>query len=171
MKEQYVKAMDKLFMVCMWGAGLCLLVMTMVIPLNVFMRYVMDAAMSWPEPLSVVLMIVFTFIAASVCYRANMHISVMLLVNVTQGWRRTALGWITEITMIGFNLFVLYYGTLLAQAVWHDYLAEFTAVRVGITYMPIPIGAFITFLFIVERVWTRAFFPLAADATLPASGD
>lgn len=170
MKELYISAMDKLFTVCMWISGLCLIVLTTVIPFNVFMRYVMHAATSWAEPLAIIFMIVFTFIAAAVCYRSNMHISVMLLVNVTKGRQRLALGVITELLMIGFNLFILYYGSLLVETTWHDYLAEFTSVRVGITYLPLPIGGLITLLFIIERIWTRAFFPAAAD-NLPASGD
>lgn len=170
MKEQYIRAMDKLFMVCMWISGLCLLVLTTVIPFNVFMRYVLDSATSWAEPLAIIFMIIFTFVAAAVCYRSNMHIAVMLMVNVTKGWQRTALGWITEILMIAFSLFVLYYGVLLVEATWDNYLAEFTYVRIGITYLPLPIGGVITLLFIIERVWTRAFFPAAAD-NMPASGD
>lgn len=170
MKERYIRAMDKLFMVCMWIAGVCLMVLTTVIPFNVFMRYVMDAATSWAEPLAIIFMIVFTFIAAAVCYRSNMHIAVMLLVNVTKGWQRVALGWITEVAMIGFNIFVLIYGVILVETTWHDYLAEFTSVRVGITYLPLPIGGLITLLFIIERIWTRAFFPAAADES-PTSGD
>jgi hypothetical protein len=39
------------------------------------------------------------------------------------------------------------------QATWHQYLAEFTFLRVGITYLPIPIGGAITLLFIAELVW------------------
>ena len=134
------------------------------------MRYVMNAATSWAEPLAIIFMIIFTFIAAAVCYRSNMHIAVMLVVNVTKGRQRMLLGWVTEILMVGFALFVLFYGVLLVEATWHDYLAEFTSVRVGITYLPLPIGGFITLLFIIERIWTREFFPAANDET-PASSD
>lgn len=163
MKELYISAMDKLFTVCMWISGACLIVLTTVIPYNVFMRYVLHSATSWAEPLAIIFMIVFTFIAAAVCYRSNMHIAVMLMVNVTKGWQRLALGVITELMMIAFNVFILIYGTVLVETTWHDYLAEFTSVRVGLTYMPLPIGALITLLFIIERIWTRAFFPAAAD--------
>lgn len=169
MKELYISAMDKLYMACMWIAGIGLLVLTTVIPLNVFMRYVMNSAMSWPEPLAIIVMIIFTFFAGAVCYRSNMHIAVMLVVNVTKGWPRVVLGWVTEILMVGFNLFVLYYGVLLVETTWHDYLAEFTIVRVGLTYLPLPIGGLITLLFIIERMWTGAFFPAAADAETASS--
>jgi TRAP-type C4-dicarboxylate transport system permease small subunit len=32
-------------------------------------------------------------------------------------------------------------------------MAEFPGLRVGIVYMPIPIGGLLTFLFLVEKVW------------------
>ena len=36
---------------------------------------------------------------------------------------------------------------------WHQVIAEFPGLSVGITYLPIPVGGLITVLFIVERVW------------------
>jgi TRAP-type C4-dicarboxylate transport system permease small subunit len=36
---------------------------------------------------------------------------------------------------------------------WHQYLAEFTWLRTGISYLPVPVGGAITLLFIIERVW------------------
>jgi len=172
MKTAYIAAMDRLYSVCMWIAGLSLIVLTTVIPINVFMRYVMNRGLSWPEPLAIMVMIVFTFFAGAVCYRAGVHISVMLLVNVTRGWHRTALAWVTEILMVAFNLFILYYGILLVQITWHNVIAEFPAVRVGMTYMPLPIGGLITVLFIIERMWTGKFFPSTSPAAEPrASSD
>ncbi len=95
MKQQYISAMDKLYTLCMWVAGVSLFVLTTIIPLNVFMRYVMNSALSWPEPLAIVIMIIFTFFAGAVCYRSNMHIAVMLFVNITRGPVRLALGIVT----------------------------------------------------------------------------
>jgi len=168
MKDAYIAAMDKLYSVCMWIAGISLVVLTTMIPFGVFMRYVMNSALSWPEPLAIMIMIVFTFFAGAVCYRANMHISVMLFINTTRGMRRLVLGWVAEILMILFNLFILYYGFLLVEVTWHDYIGEFPSMRVGITYLPLPLGGLITLLFIIERMWTGQFFPSADN---PSSVD
>jgi TRAP-type C4-dicarboxylate transport system permease small subunit len=171
MKQLYIAAMDKLYAVCMWIAGLALILLTMIIPYNVFMRYVMNRGLSWPEPMAVILMIVFTFFAGAVCYRSGVHISVMLLVNSVKGWRFTTIAWVTEILMVGFNLFILYYGVLLIQATWYNLVAEFPTVSVGQTYLPLPIGALVTVLFVIERLWTRNFFPSSSAAGAPASSD
>ena len=177
MKQTYIAVMDKLYVLCVWAAGISLVVLTTAIPFNVFMRYVMNIGMSWPEPLAIVFMIVFTppppppppFFAGAVCYRAGAHISVMLLVNAMKGWRRIAIAWVTELAMIAFNLFVLYYGIGLIQTTWHNFLAEFPIIRVGLTYIPLPVGAAITVLFIVERLWTRNYFP-TSSATDTSAG-
>ncbi len=171
MKQAYIAAMDRLYSVCMWIAGISLVVLTTIIPINVFMRYVMNRGLSWPEPLAIMVMIVFTFFAGAVCYRAGVHISVMLLVNVMSEGRRRAIGWVTETLMVAFNLFILYYGTLLCEATWGNFIAEFPSVRVGLTYAPLPIGGLITFLFIVERMWTGKFFSSASAGNEPASSD
>lgn len=167
MKQTYVLAMDKLYLVCMWIAGLSLIALTAIIPFNVFMRYVLSIGQSWPEPAAVIFMIIFTFFAGAVCYRAGAHISVMLLVNKTVGWQRTMIAWVTECAMIAFNLFVLYFGVLLIDTTWHNFVAEFPVIRVGLTYIPLPVGGAITVLFIIERLWSRNFFPTssATDTT------
>ena len=169
MKQTYIAVMDKLYVLCVWAAGISLVVLTTAIPFNVFMRYVMNIGMSWPEPLAIVFMIVFTFFAGAVCYRAGAHISVMLLVNAMKGWRRVAIAWVTELAMIAFNLFVLIYGIDLIKTTWYNFLAEFPIIRVGLTYIPLPVGAAITVLFIIERLWTRNYFP-TSSATDTSAG-
>lgn len=50
MGECYSSVMDVLYRISMWIAGLALLVMVAVIPVGIFARYVMNSALSWPEP-------------------------------------------------------------------------------------------------------------------------
>ena len=35
---------------------------------------------------------------------------------------------------------------------WHQSIAEFPFLSVGVTYLPIPVGGAITLLFVLERV-------------------
>ena len=72
----YVRAMDALQRVCMIIAGACLVVITIIIPWGVFTRYVLGYGSSWPEPMAVLMMIWFSFMAAAVCYREGLHIGV-----------------------------------------------------------------------------------------------
>jgi TRAP-type C4-dicarboxylate transport system permease small subunit len=157
-KEQYIRAMDTLHAASMVIAGACLVVITLIIPYGVFCRYVLNSAASWPEPMAVLLMIVLSFFSAVVCYREHLHIGVALLPNALPGLARTLLGWVIELAMLGTNLFMLWFGIKLVQTTWHQSIAEFPLVSVGFAYLPIPVGGLVTILFVVERLWTGAFF-------------
>ncbi len=158
MLASFVRAMNGLQGFCTVIAGLCLVVITLIIPLGVFTRYMMDWALSWPEPLAVLLMIWFSFMAAALCYRERLHIAVGYLPSILSGWRRVALGVIIELAMGAVSLFMLVYGMMLVQVTYHQVIAEFPIMSVGISYLPVPLGGAITLLFVIERLWTGRLF-------------
>jgi len=158
MKSKYIRAMDALHQACLFVAGACLVIITIIIPWGVFTRYVLNSAASWPEPMAVLLMIVLSFLSAIVCYREYLHIGVGVLPAFLTGTSRTVLGVIIEICMLATNLFMLWYGLKLVNTTWYQSIAEFPVVSVGFSYLPIPIGGAITALFVIERFWTGQFF-------------
>lgn len=159
MIDAYVRAMDKLNQACVFVAGAALVIITIIIPYGVFTRFVLNSASSWPEPMSILLMIWLSFLSAVVCYREHLHISVGMLPNALTGAARTALGLLIEASMLVTNIFLLWYGTKLVQKTWYQSLAEFPDLSVGISYLPVPIGGLITVLFIVERILRGNWFP------------
>jgi TRAP-type C4-dicarboxylate transport system permease small subunit len=158
MQARYVRLMDALNRACVFVAGVCLVVITVIIPYGVFCRYVLNSAASWPEPAAVLLMIVLSFLSAVVCYREYLHIGVGLLPNALNGRSKQLLGWVIELCMLGTNVFMLWYGIKLIQTTWYQSIAEFPLLSVGVAYLPIPVGGAITLLFVIERLWTQRFF-------------
>ena len=152
-KASYVKAMEALYIFCAVVSGICLVTMTIVIPYGVYKRYVVNQASSWPEPLSVLLVILFTFFAAAACYRGNVHIAVSMVVDAMPPLYQRICNTIRDCVMALLSLFAIYWGIKLVDATWLNTIAEFPFLSVGITYMPIPVGGFITLLFVIERVW------------------
>ncbi len=152
MKAGYFRLMDVVHRICMLIAATCVVVITLIIPWGVFTRYVLLSASSWPEPLAVLLMIWFAFIAAAVCYRENLHISVNILPRMLPDKAATVTSWIAELLMGFTNLFLLVYGVRLVETTWHQVIAEFPIVSVGVSYLPIPIGGGIIVLFMIERL-------------------
>lgn len=146
--------MDALYLACIWVAGISLAVMTVVVPWGVYARYVLGTGSQWPEPLAIQLMVLFTFFAAAACYRTNSHIAVTLFTDALP----QSLGWaaqrLVEVLLAALSLFMVIWGLELVMVTWHQVIAEFPWLRAGITYLPLPIGGFITLLFIVER-WMR----------------
>ena len=166
MKQSYIRAMDQLHRLCLVLSAICLVVMTLIIPWGVFTRYVLNHGSEWPEPMAILLMIVFAFLAAAVCYRDNLHIAVMVVPNMVSGTARIALGWAAELGMVTINLFMLIWGVELVKTTWFQTIAEFPVLSVGVTYMPIPIGGAITVLFVIERLWTGALFAQPSGESL-----
>src|SRR5438552_17893359 len=81
MKQSYQKLMEWLYLACIVLSGTALVAITLIIPLGVFMRYAMNNPLSWPEPASVVMMVMFSFIGGAAVYRANAQIAVEALLK------------------------------------------------------------------------------------------
>jgi TRAP-type C4-dicarboxylate transport system permease small subunit len=153
MKAAYARAMEALYVLCAVVSGLCIVTMTVIIPWGVFTRYVLNSASSWPEPLSILLVIVFTFFAGAACYRGNVHIAVAMVVDRLPSGGQRAANVTRDAVMALLSLFAIFWGMKLVEATWLNSIAEFPWLSVGLTYLPIPIGGAITLLFVIERVW------------------
>ncbi len=158
MRAQYFRLMDHIHQACVFLSGACLVIITLVVPYGVFCRYVLNSAASWPEPLAILLMIVLSFLSAVVCYREYLHIGVGILPAFLGDAPKRALGWVIELLMLTTNVFMLVWGIRLCEATWNQTIAEFPAVSVGLTYLPIPVSGSLTILFIIERFMTQKFF-------------
>jgi TRAP-type C4-dicarboxylate transport system permease small subunit len=145
--------MEGLYVACVVISGVSLVVITLIIPYGVFMRYVLNAAASWPEPAAVLLMIVFSFLGGAAVYRANIHMAVRAIVDSVDARIRRGLSWLVDAAMTVTCLFMVVWGVQLVRATWHQVIAEFPLLSVGVTYAPLPLGGLVTLLFIVERVW------------------
>ncbi|MEA2961474.1 MAG: hypothetical protein QOI46_1572 [Alphaproteobacteria bacterium] len=157
-RAQYIRGMDAIHKACLFVAGACLVIITVIVPYGVFTRYVLNSAASWPEPMAVLLMIVLSFLSAVVCYREHLHIGVGVLPALLEGPAKAALGWFLEICMLATNLFMVVWGIKLVDVTWHQSIAEFPLVTAGMTYLPIPVGGALTVLFVIERLLTQDFF-------------
>lgn len=144
--------MDALYRFCIIVAGGALVLISAVIPWGVFTRYVLNSAASWPEPMAILLTIVLTFFGAAACYRAGTHMSVSVAVRALSPRLRRVIEPFTEGLVALVGLFMVIWGARLVSATWHQSIAEFPALSVGLTYLPIPLGGGITLLFVAERL-------------------
>ena len=126
---------------------------TLMIPTGVFMRYVMNDPLQWPEPASVIMMVYFSFIGGAAIYRANQQIAVEALMRAVGPRSRTAMQWGVHAGMLLIAAFMVGYGVHLCVVTWDNTIAEFPWLSTGVVYMPIPIGGLLTFLFIIEKIW------------------
>jgi TRAP-type C4-dicarboxylate transport system permease small subunit len=150
------RAMDALYLACVIVGCVALVLISAVIPWAVFTRYVLNSAASWPEPLAVLLTIVLTFIGAAAAYRLNLHMNVGYFASQAPPPFRKALDLLVQLLMAMIALFMIVWGEKLVDVTWHNTIADFPFLSVGVTYLPIPLGGVCLLLFIIERVWLGA---------------
>jgi TRAP-type C4-dicarboxylate transport system permease small subunit len=144
--------MDALYWLCACIAGAALVLITIVVPWGVFTRYVLHSAASWPEPMAILLAVVLTFFGAAMGIRSGQHMRVTVLRDLLPRGPQIVVDLAAEGLLAMIALFMVVWGSRLVEATWHQVIAEFPALSVGITYLPIPVGGAITLLFIVERL-------------------
>jgi TRAP-type C4-dicarboxylate transport system permease small subunit len=171
MSQLYRRAMDAVYLACVVIAGTALVLISAVIPWAVYTRYVINRAASWPEPTAVLLTIVLTFFGAAACYRLGLHMNVTLAVDRLPKALRRVVDVIVEVLMGIMALFMAVKGTALCEATWGNTISDFPALSVGVTYLPIPIGGAILFLFVVEHLTIGRPVDTVGDAHSTAAFD
>ncbi|MBV1808172.1 TRAP transporter small permease [Pseudomonas syringae] len=153
MKNTLLRINDTLYRVCIGIAGLSVLIMTLIIPWGIFARYVLGSGSSWPEPVAILLMVVFTFFGAAASYRAGAHMAVAMAVDRMPLQVRKVAVVVVQILMAIVALFMIVKGFKLCATTWNQFLGEIPSLRVGISYLPIPIGGIVTLIFVLERMF------------------
>ena len=153
MKARYQQAMEWFYVVCIVISGMALVTITLIIPIGVFFRYVLNSPLSWPEPASVVMMVMFAFLGGAAVYRANVHIAVEALVNAVKPSVRRAMRSSVDALMALTAAFMLGYGINLCMVTRYQTMAEFPGLSQGLVYLPIPLAGLLTLLFVIEKVW------------------
>jgi TRAP-type C4-dicarboxylate transport system permease small subunit len=152
MNPPIVRWLDRLYLACIWISGIALVVMCLVIPVGVFARYVLGFGAQWPEPIAILMMVVFTFFGAAAAYRAGAHIAVQMLTDRLPELPRRACGWFVHLAMLAASLFVLVWGLKLVQGTMGQTISELPWLPVGITYLSLPLGSLVTLLFVLEHM-------------------
>ncbi|HSX91267.1 MAG TPA: TRAP transporter small permease [Pseudomonas sp.] len=152
MKNTLLRVNDAIYLTCIWVAGLAIAVMALIIPWGIFARYVLGNGAGWPEPVSILLMVLFTFVGAAASYRAGAHMAVTTFTDRLPVAWQPALGVLVQLLMALICLFMTIWGTKLCIATWNQFMSTLPTLRVGISYAPIPLGGFLTLIFILEKL-------------------
>lgn len=155
MRDRYIAAMDKLYMACVVVCCVSIVVMTVLIAIGVFSRYVLHIGAFYSEPISIFLAVQLTFFGAAACYRADVHLRLEIVENaapeVVGRWLRRVI----DLLMAGVSIFMVVFGVNLVEATLYQSYPEFQFIRVGVVYSAIPIGGFVTLLFVIEKFLTN----------------
>lgn len=152
MKNLLLRINDRIYMSCIWVAGLSVLAIALIIPWGVFARYILGTGSSWPEPVAILMMLVFTFIGAAASYRAGAHMAVAMVTDRMSPKMRNTMSIVSQLLMAAICLFMTIWGAKLCMSTWNQFMSALPTLRVGITYMPIPVGGLLTLVFVLEKL-------------------
>jgi TRAP-type C4-dicarboxylate transport system permease small subunit len=152
MVSLYRRAMDAVYRFCVVVAGSAMVLISIIVPWGVFTRYGLNSASSWPEPAAILLSIVLTFFGAAACYRIGLHMRVSFVRDRMPPAMQRVADVLAELLMAAMGIFMMDWGYSLCATTWDQSIAEFPALSVGVTYLPIPLGGFCLLLFVIERL-------------------
>ncbi|WEJ59444.1 TRAP transporter small permease [Devosia sp. FJ2-5-3] len=138
----------------LWLSGVGLVVMTIIVAYQVYMRFVINSSPSWTEGASIMIMSWFIFLGAAVGVRENFHMGFDVLLYVLPKGAKPVLRSISDIAIFAFASGMIYYGGELAL--------RGLSVRIPVlglpqtfTYLPIVVSGFLMCLFSLERILLR----------------
>lgn len=152
MKNTILSFNDGLYNLCIWISGTSIFIMSLIIPWGIFTRYVLGTGSQWPEPISILLMVVFTFFGAAAAYRAGAHIAVAMITDRMPAPLRRLSAALVKLLLLAVSVFMLVYGGKLCMETWRQNIGEIPWMPVGATYLPVPLGGLITMVFVLEHM-------------------
>lgn len=142
---------DQLCRICLILAGTALVVMTVIFAWLVFGRYWLNDTPTWVEQVSLLLIMVISFLGAAVGVRQDTHLSVVYFRTIVPSWVRTFFVFITDVLMAGFGAAMFIYGLQLTQFKWKT-LIPLIQVSEGFRSLPLTICGALVFLFSVGHL-------------------
>lgn len=139
-------AFDLICRICLILAGAALVIMTTIFAWLVFGRYVLNDTPTWVEQVSLLLVMVITFLGAAVGVHQHTHLSVVVFRNIVPARVRTVFVFISDVLMAGFGAMMFIYGTELTLFKWKT-LIPLIQWPEGLRSLPLTVCGLLLFLF------------------------
>lgn len=137
--------------VCLWGSAAGLVLMTVVIGIQVFGRYVLNSTPNWSEKFCLLLMIYYIMFAAAAGVRDKSHIGLAFLSAMLPGPLKRITDIFVALSMGLFGCGMVWFGWQMVQATW-THVIPTLELPVGISYLPFPLAGLLFMLFSLEHV-------------------
>lgn len=138
--RQTIKIIDTINKIVGIALSLVLAVMSILIVVQVFTRYVVDITLTWSEEAARYLMVYVIFLGAALAMRKQQHIAIEFLVQTINEKIRNLLKLVILIISIGFFVMLLAKGIEILQFV-DNQKSPSLRIPMSIPYAAIPIGA------------------------------
>lgn len=141
---------QKLSVFAKYFSGTALVLMTLIITVQVFGRYVLNASPVWAEQAALLILIWCVFIAAAAGIREGFHIRIAAVVDRLPNRLRGPTNLASNTVVAFFGVAMIVFGVELASATWHHVIPTLGIPR-GFAYIPISVSGVLITLFSIER--------------------
>lgn len=130
--------------------GIVIIASTIVLFVNIILRYFFDANTTWADEFVRYSMIWIAFIGSAICFRHGIHFGVDLLMSsLSNKWKLRVQVYINVICMLFMGL-LLYFGTkLVIFSIQTGQITPSLQINTYLVYMAIPVGAALSLLHLV----------------------
>lgn len=125
--------------------------MLVIVVAQVFFRYVVNDALTWAEEAARYLLVLTTFLGASVAMRRSAHMVVGLFVERFAGGARRAVDLAVQAVSCIVYVVLVWHGGVLARANF-DQFSPAMSIPVGVLYLMIPAAGTLLGLDALERI-------------------
>lgn len=151
----FLKRMNAIFefltRICIVLAAVSLVAMTVFYVWLVYGRYVLNDTPTWVEQVSLLLVMVITFLGAAVGVHQHSHLSVVVFRNIVPRPIRNVFVLITDLLMIGFGGMMFWYGIELTKFKWNAVI-PLIQVSEGFRSLPLTICGALLCLFSIGHL-------------------
>ena len=155
-RPEFMRRMDSAFnfiaKICTIIAGTALVVMTVIFAWLVFGRYVLNDTPTWVEQVSLLLVMVISFLGAAVGVHQHTHLSVALFRDAAPSRLRTIFVVISDLLMASFGGVMFWYGIELTKFKWNSQI-PLLQLPEGLRSLPLTICGALLFLFSVGHLY------------------
>jgi len=135
-------------------AGFGLVVMSVIVLWQVFLRYVLNWSNAWTELSAILIMSWFIFLGAAVGVRENYHLGFDVLLYVLPAGSKKILRTISDVAVFSFAIGMVIYGIYLMNLQWTERMPGL-GISGAWRYIPLAAGGVLVGLFSLERLLLR----------------
>ncbi|MFB4167369.1 TRAP transporter small permease [Virgibacillus sp. JSM 102003] len=132
--------------------GTALIAATLVLFVNIVLRYFFDANTTWAEEFIRYAMIWIAFIGSSICFRRGIHVGVDLLINSVSKAGKKVLQVYINIIAVVFMIFLIKFGfDLVIFSMDTGQITPSLEIKMYWIYLAIPVGAILSIVHIITQ--------------------
>ena len=140
----------RLCRICLWGSAAGLVLMTVVIGIQVFGRYVLNSSPNWSEKFCLLLMIYYIMFAAAAGVHDKSHIGLTFMAAVLPGRVKLIADSIVALSLGLFGCGMAWFGLEMVRSTW-THVIPTLGLSVGLSYLPFPLAGLLFILFSLEH--------------------